>query len=55
MVSSNELFQILPLCICDCPISISTALSEKLQAAITGDIYKVSGKEALQVLCFGIH
>ncbi len=42
---------------CDalCPISINTALSEKLQSAITGVIYNVSTKEALQVLCFGMH
>ncbi len=33
----------------------STALSEKLQTAITGNIYNVSTKEALQVLCFGMH
>ncbi len=36
-----------------CPISINTALSEKLRSAITGDIYTVSTKEAFQVLCFG--
>ncbi len=38
--------------ICDalCPISINTALSEKLRSAITGVIYNISTKEALQVL-----
>ncbi len=43
--------------ICDalCSISINTALSEKQRSAITGVIYNVSTKEALQVLCFGMH
>ncbi len=68
-VSPNELFQILPLFtsprgkvppICDAlrPISINTALSEKLRSAITGDKYDVrchNANEALQVLCFGMH
>ncbi len=44
-----------PICDALCPISINTALSEKLQSTITGDIYNVSAKEALQVLCFGMH
>ncbi len=33
-----------------CPISINTALSEKMRSAITGVIYTVSTKEALRVL-----
>ncbi len=44
-----------PICDALCPISINTALSEKLRSAITGDIYNVSTKEALQVVCFGMH
>ncbi len=44
-----------PICDALCPISINTALSEKLWSAITGDIYNVSTKETLQVLCFGMH
>ncbi len=54
--SQNELFQILPLFTSSrgkspahlwrCPISINTALSEKLQSAITGDRNNVSTKEA---------
>ncbi len=54
--------KVLPICDALCPIdsfhvteSINTALSEKLRSAITGDIYNVSAKEALQVLCFGMH
>ncbi len=35
-----------PICDALCPISINTALSEKLRSAITGDIYTVSTKEA---------
>ncbi len=36
-------------------IDIDTALSEKLQSAITGDIYNVSTKGAMQVLCILMH
>ncbi len=44
-----------PICDALCPISLKTALSEKLRSVITGDVYKVSAKEALPVLCFGMH
>ncbi len=47
--------EIPPICDVLCPTSINTALSEKLQSTITGVIYNVSTKEALQVLCFGMY
>ncbi len=53
----NERFQNLPPFTSQrgkSPFGISD-LSEKLQSTITGDIYNVSAKDALQVLCFGMH
>ncbi len=44
--------KVLHICDALCSISINTALSEKLRSAITGVIYNVSTKEALQVLWF---
>ncbi len=44
--------QVPPICDALCSFSINTALREKMRSAITGDIYTVSTKEALQVLCF---